>query len=72
MNKMLKGDGMRGHLLGESKFETPQFARFLGKSFDAQIGVRLRKTFELPPAQSEPPAIRMLLQQIEAKLEGRR
>ena len=72
MNQMLKGGGLCGDLLVESKFETPQIGRFLEKSFDAQLGARLRKTFELPPAHTEPAAIRILLQQIEAKLDGRR
>ncbi len=72
MNKMLKDGGVCGDLLLESKFEMPHVGRAREKSFDAQLGAKLRKTFELPPAHTEPAAIRLLLQQIEAKLEGRR
>ncbi len=71
MNKMLKGPGACGDLLGESKFETFQLGRFKEKSFEAQLGAKLRKTFVLPSANTEPAAIRLLLQQIEAKFDGR-
>lgn len=68
MNEMLKRGGACGDLLVKSKFETPQIGLLVERSLHAQLGVKLRKTFELPPAHTEPAAIRILLQQIEAKL----
>ncbi|WOJ89528.1 hypothetical protein RZS28_17350 [Methylocapsa polymorpha] len=72
MNEMLKRGGACGSLLVQSKFETPQLGLFVERSVHAQLGVRLRKAYELPASNTEPPAIRALLRQIEAKFDGRR
>jgi len=72
MNEMLKRGGVCSGLLVQSKFETPQLGLLGERSVQAQLGVRLRKAYELPAAHTEPPAICALLRQIEAKFDGRR
>jgi len=69
---MPKRGGASSASFCESRFETPE-AVFLGANpFRAQFGGKLRRIFELPAAHTEPENIRILIRQIELKLDGKR
>lgn len=68
---MLKRHDACSDLLVESKFETLQIGIWAQRSMSSQLSAKLRKTFDVPPTHTEPPAIRELLRRIEAKFDER-
>lgn len=72
MNEMLKRGRASGNLLVESKLETPETVFFGEHAISCQFGGKLRRVFALPAAHTEPEEIRILMRQIELKLDGKR
>ena len=54
--------------MNESKFEQPDIGPFCETAVRAHFGKKLEKLFPLPPENSEPENIRLLLRKIQAKL----
>lgn len=71
MKEMRKRGGASRDLLSESKFETLETVHFGENPFPTQFGGKLRRIFVLPDAQSEPESIRILMRQIEVKLDDK-
>lgn len=73
MNQMLKHSGGYGFQMFPGRLERSDSVYRVGcrqdKSMSAQLGRKLRAVYELPDAQSEPDAIRALLQRIGAALD---
>jgi hypothetical protein len=69
MNKMTNTKGLSLLSSFDSRFETLETAGRLEKSLHAQIGVKLRKVFPPPSADTAPDSFKLLLQKIEDNLE---
>jgi hypothetical protein len=54
---------------GESKFEKPEIGPFREPMVCAHFGGKLQKIFPLPSTSSEPENVRILLHEIQAKLD---
>jgi hypothetical protein len=52
----------------ESKFERPDIGSFCEAAVRAQFGRKLEGLFPLPPENSEPENIRLMLRKMQAKL----
>jgi hypothetical protein len=72
MKSLLKRDRFSGVGAAPeaSRFETFEHGTFFKTSAYADIGRKLQKVFPLPPESSEPEEVRVLLRQIQAKLNA--
>ncbi len=74
MNRMLKQSSFYSQGVSPygGRFEKPEAALSGSSAICVQFGSRLRRTFEVPCAETQPDQFQVLLQQIQAKLELRR